>query len=70
MCAQQAADMIDHYVQLVSADHAAIASDDVFSTQLSEQNVRGNSANWNTCDPIRGLRLISDCIFRLQFPDE
>ncbi len=31
---QQAADMIDYYVQLVGVDHVGIATDDMFSTEL------------------------------------
>lgn len=43
----QAADMIDYYVQLVGVDHVGIATDDMFSTELVVEFAKANADLYN-----------------------
>lgn len=44
---KQAADMIDYYVQFVGVDHAGIATDDMFSTELVVQFATANASMYD-----------------------
>ncbi|WP_217354433.1 MULTISPECIES: membrane dipeptidase [unclassified Ruegeria] len=44
---QQAADMIDYYVQLVGVDHVGIATDDMFSLELVVQFATANASMYD-----------------------
>ncbi|MEM1129652.1 MAG: membrane dipeptidase [Pseudomonadota bacterium] len=44
---QQAADMIDFYVQLVGVDHVGLATDDMFSTELVVDFATANAAMYD-----------------------
>ncbi|WP_236545300.1 dipeptidase [Tropicimonas marinistellae] len=44
---EQAADMIDYYVQLVGVDHVGIATDDMFSTELVVEFATANAAMYD-----------------------